>query len=109
MINYERLHKYSAPTVGAFQAVGVGLYISLFATLVNNIEKIKPEPPEMLGIMFFLTAFVISALVCSSLVLGYPVLLALEDNVKRAVQVVAWSALSLVIILGLVVVAAVSL
>jgi hypothetical protein len=56
-----------------------------------------------LGMAFFLTAFVFSALVCGSAVVGYPLVLLFEKNARRAVSVICWSAawLGLFLVLAL--------
>ena len=81
------------------QAAGVTLYIFLFVLLVTQLHPDDSKTPEILAATFFLISFVFSALVCGMLLLGYPARLALAGKIKRAAQVVAWSGLSLVIIL----------
>ena len=101
-----RLNNFAPQKVGLVQAGGVVAYILTFASLVSAIEQTgRPDPPQILAMVFFLTAFVTSALICGTLVLGYPILLLLEKQTKRAVEVLVWTAgyLGLAILLAILV------
>jgi hypothetical protein len=101
-----RLNSYAPQRVGLMQAGGVVAYILAFASLVSAIEKTGgADPPQILAMAFFLTAFVTSALICGSLVLGYSALLLLDKQTKRAVEVLVWTAgyLALAILLAMLV------
>lgn len=104
MFNPEILNRISSRLVGLAQATGVAAYVLLFALIVTNSQHVVPNGPAVLGIMFFLIAFIFSALLCGSLVLGYPILLALRGQLKRAVSIVMWTGISLVMFLVLVVI-----
>lgn len=100
-----KLSKLSPAAVGFMQALGVIVYILLLVSVLNVLESAtRNEPPEFVAAGFFMLTFVFSALVCGSLVLGYPALLAIKGNVKRAVMVVAWSGLTFAMAVALVLV-----
>lgn len=91
------MHVKSLPPwkIGLTQAVGVLCYVLFFALSIQTIngwlgDNFFPNP--FLGIAFFLTAFVFSALVCGGAILGYPLVLLFEKNVRRAVIIICWSA-----------------
>lgn len=90
--------------IGLAQAVLVLCYVLFFALSLQTIhgwlgDGIFPDP--FLGMAFFLTAFVFSALVCGGAILGYPLVLLFEKNVRRAVEIICWSAVWLAAFLGL--------
>jgi hypothetical protein len=72
--------------VGLFQALGLILYISLFATIVNSFSGTNVELGPFISIMIFLTTFVISASICSSIALGYPIILFFKGEHTRAIK-----------------------
>jgi hypothetical protein len=90
-------------------------YVIFFAFSLQTIHEIVGDtvfPNPFFGIAFFLTVFVFSALLCATVALGYPTLLCLEKNYRRATQVVLWSIAWLAILLltvGLIVIATVSM
>ncbi len=51
-----------------------------------------------MSIVLFLLAFVISALICGSLILGYPLLLFSSGQHNEAMKIVLWSLLWLVVL-----------
>jgi hypothetical protein len=108
MVRLGRLDKSSPMKIGILQAIGVVAYILIFASIVNLLRVATTfRPPEFLMATFVLLTFVFSALVCGSLVLGYPALLAIKGNVKRAVLVVAWTGASFATVLVLALIIAV--
>lgn len=87
--------KNSNLTVGLVQAAGVAAYVLLIAFTISNLEHIESDSPQVLAAAVFLTTFVISALVCGSLIMAYPATLALKGKVKDALEIIAWSAAGL--------------
>jgi hypothetical protein len=87
--------KRSNLTIGLVQALGVAGYVLLIAAAVSTLERIESNSPQILAAAAFLTAFVVSALVCGSLILAYPATLALKGKVKDALEIIAWSAAAL--------------
>ena len=96
------LMKTSPRVVGFVQAAGLTLYVTVFATLVQHVQNwfllrdVQPGP--IMSIALFLLAFVISALICGSLILGYPLLLFSSGKHHEAMKAVLWSLLWLIVI-----------
>ncbi|PIR48674.1 hypothetical protein COU80_03135 [Candidatus Peregrinibacteria bacterium CG10_big_fil_rev_8_21_14_0_10_55_24] len=98
--------------VGLAQAILVLSYVLLFALTLQTVhgwlgDNLFPNP--FVGIAFFLTAFVFSALVCGSAVLGYPLVLLVENNVRRTIEIICWSAVWLAAFLGMVLIIAIGM
>lgn len=95
-----RKPKYIEPAwqIGALQGTAVIAYVILLVTLMNALGNIENGPNQSLFIpIFFLLTFVISALICSSLVLGYPAVVALNGDIKRAIMVVVWTGVTMMV------------
>lgn len=87
------LEKEKPLTIGALQTVVLTIYISLIAAFFNFMSHQRPEDSP-LGFFLFLTLFVFSAAITSSIVFGYPTYLALVKNkVKEALTVLAYTLL----------------
>ena len=86
----------SSLKIGFLQASGIIIYILLFATAISFTEDL-PDPPIVLGIASFLTAFVFSAVFCGSMMLAYPATQALRGNIRTALETIAWSAFWLLV------------
>ena len=93
--------------ISFLQALGLFLYILIFVFSVRFAQNL-PEPEDsVLGIGIFLMAFVISALACGSMALGYPAFLLLSGRGKEALKIVlgtlAWLVIffSALLVLGL--------
>ena len=99
MITFSKFSQKPSHVIGFVQAVGVTMYISLFVLLISNMEHAAPDAPEITIGIFMLLAFVVSALSCGSLVLGYPAVLALQGKTKRAIEIVFWSGASMMLFL----------
>lgn len=88
------LDSLSPSIVALIQVALTLLYIILFSYGVVTFMP-PPDTPDALApfppMIFFLTAFVFSALLCGSLVLGYPALLFFEGVRSRALLVILWS------------------
>lgn len=86
--------KRSPILIAFLQVLAVVAYILVFAFAVNNVPRIfnlSDFDQPMVGMTFFLLAFVTSALICGSLILGYPIYLFLGGEKRQAVMVVLWS------------------
>jgi hypothetical protein len=96
--------KFSPKTIAFFQAAGLTGYIGLFAALALRMQPwghdIEASHP-IWGIILFLMAFVISALLSATLILGYPILLFFDGRKSEALKVILWSAAWLVVFLGI--------
>lgn len=84
-----------SPVFVAFlQVIGVVLYVFILTLTVNYASGILDGPAfdqPMVGMTFFLLTFVTSALICGSLVLGYPLYLFLSSQRQEAIKIIAWS------------------
>ncbi len=91
--------------VGLLQAAGLVSYVSFFAFAVSTSAnwfqaRGIEEPGPMLGMSIFLLAFVLSAAVCGSLFLGYPLVLFSRNQRAEAVWTVLWTLCWLALFLG---------
>lgn len=94
--------KYSPRLIGLIQAAGLAAYVVLFATSVQSIGKwlsaANVQTNPILEMTLALLAFVTSALICSSIVFGYPLSLFLKDKRDEALRVVKWTLTWLIIV-----------
>jgi hypothetical protein len=72
--------------IGLLNALGVLIYISLVAILIDNGEKIFGQVNDYVGPIAFLLLFTISAAAVGGLVLGQPIILYFEEKKKEAIQ-----------------------
>lgn len=93
----KNMNKLQAWSAGLLQALGVTAYIIIFVLAVQVIPARLESSNPVLGMLTALLAFVTSALICGGLALGYPILLGLAGNKSRAVQIVVWTAVWLII------------
>lgn len=93
-----KIDKMSVALVGFIQAIGVAIYCSLISlflwTMGHNIEN----APEIASGAVMLMLLVFSAAICGTLVFGYPVYLTFDKNIKKALQVLGYTFLYLLII-----------
>jgi hypothetical protein len=97
-----KLKNLSPNTIGLLQAIGIILYCALIASFFNFLEKTQAKPPAMLGFIVILFLLVVSATITGLMVFGYPVVLALDKKITRALQVIAYTLLYSVLIIILV-------
>lgn len=77
--------------LGLFQAVGLIAYIALFSLAATLLSQYVVPPAPFVAIILGLLAFVFSALVSGSIVLGYPLFLALNGEKRAAIRILVWS------------------
>ena len=98
--------KYTPLKIGLLQAVALSLYIGFFAVSVfkmqNWIYTTGVTAHPIVGILIFLFAFVISALISGSIIFAYPVTLFFDGHKREALGIVFWSAVWLIIIFAIV-------
>ena len=89
-------------------ALGEGIYITLVALLMFTVEKLfgsKPDPVIIAPIALLLL-LVVSASISGALILGKPVMLYLDGQKKKAVQlfgmILGWLILFLIIAFSIV-------
>lgn len=99
-MNISQLDNYSSQRIGLFQALGIMTYITVLTGSINLIGGAygDVQPPVMLSMMLFLLVFVVSAVITGSLGLGYATILIFRKELRRAVEVVTWTAVWLVLI-----------
>ena len=81
--------------IALYQALGLILYVSLFAFSVSKLQQwawLQALPPApALNITIFLLVFIISAVVCSSIMFAYPAMLFFGNRKDEAIKIVLWS------------------
>lgn len=91
---------------GFLQALGVSIYVACFALSVNFVGSIvdsyEVSPGPVFGIMAFLLAFIVSALITGSMMLWRPITLFLAGKRHEAVEIIFWSVVWLIAFLALV-------
>ena len=99
------LDKKSVNCVALSQAVTVTAYISLVGLLFWKGNVIFGKVPNFCGPIAFLILFVVSALITTLLVLGYPFIVFWDKKEpKKAIRVVLYTTLWLLLFLLLVLV-----
>ncbi|MEA2020643.1 MAG: hypothetical protein U9M98_02900 [Patescibacteria group bacterium] len=87
------MKKPSLPFIGFLQALGVFFYCGLVALFFWKGNEVFGVAPNYLGPLLVLLLFVLSALICALIVLGYPIKLFWEKGEpKSALRLVAYSA-----------------
>ncbi len=82
--------KRISPGVAAFlEAAGIFVYVALFA-FFSQTSTFKNMGP-MVNITLVLLVFIFSAIVCASIMFGYPTFLFLAGEKKQAVRILAMS------------------
>lgn len=97
------MEKVNLVSVGFLQAVGVVLYCFLVGALMRGVVGKFENTPGLLGMVFMLCLLVFSAAVTGSLVFGYPVYLALNKEIKKALSVLLYTLLFSLLIIVLIV------
>jgi hypothetical protein len=87
----KKLNKMHPSSIGFFQALGVAVYCFAFSSFAHFCENLNISLPQPVGIAFFLFLFVVSATLTGLLVLGYPLYLALKQEIKRALAVIGFT------------------
>jgi hypothetical protein len=97
-----KINKLSSHKIGLFQAVCVLFYCFLVAGFVMLMETFAPKQDNAIGMVAVLMLLVISAGVTGFLVFGYAAYSAINKNIKRAIQVLGYTFLYLVLFFFLV-------
>ena len=80
----------SPSVAGLLQSAFTVLYIVFLSSVaIGNVDFLPDRPP--FAPLFFLTLFVFSALLTSTLMLAYPLMLLVEGKRERAIRIVVWS------------------
>jgi hypothetical protein len=90
--------------ISLLNALATVAYIAFVALVMKNGEMIFGNMSNFLGPIAFLMLFVLSATITSSLVLGGPILMYLDNRKSEAVKLfiytVSWFFLIMVIMIG---------
>lgn len=84
---------------GAKQALGLSVYCASVGTLMNNGNLFFGKQDTFITPIFALTLFCVSALICSLIVFKYPYELFFSGKKKEALNVVVYTAVSLLLVL----------
>ena len=99
--------KASPKIIGLLQALGLILYVSLFALSSRVvIEWLKlrfdvPGSESVVPMTAFLLAFVTSSLICASIVFAYPLLLFFRGDKEMPIRIVLWNVVWLILAFAL--------
>ncbi len=99
--------KNSPKIIGLIQALGLMLYVSLFvlgSRAVIGWLKLRFDVPgseSAIPMIAFLLAFVTSALICGTIVFGYPAYLFFQGKKEIAIPIVLWNTLWLIVVFAL--------
>lgn len=78
--------------VGLLQALGLAVYISLVASIIQNGNKLFGPINNFWGPILFLTLFSFSVLICGFIALGYPVrIFWIKKNPNLAIKIVGYT------------------
>ena len=104
---------HSPAKIGFLQALGIAVYVSLFAFAAWNIGEWGRasgiDMPEIAMMIIMLTVFIVSANICGSLILAYPIMLFMKGEKKEAYTAVAYAVGWLLVFLALFGIIAVSI
>lgn len=97
------MKNFSLIKISLLNSIGVLVYVSLVAFIMQNGEKIFGKMQNFLGPIAFLLLFVVSAAITASLVLGKPILFYLDGKKQEAIKLfcftIGWMFLIMVIVL----------
>jgi hypothetical protein len=77
--------------VGFLQALGLTLYVTIFALIIQAFSGTTFNPSPFFSILIFLLTFIISATICGSITLIYPFVLFFSNKKKEALHVIMWN------------------
>ena len=93
------MNKSKLSFIGFLQALSLIIYCSLISGLFRLADNFITGPPVFLTTALMLLLFVFSAAVTGSIVFGYPVYLALNQHIKEALFVFAYTLLYCLLII----------
>ncbi len=80
--------------IGLAQAVGVAVYCGMVGGFFWLAKNYFEEPAGFLGTVLMLVLLVFSVAVVGSIIFGYPIYLALNKKIKDGLSVLAYTLLS---------------
>ena len=91
--------KKSLGMTSFIQAAVIFLYVSWVAILISNGDKLFGATPNPLGGILFLSLFIVSALICGFTFFWQPFLLWNKKKIDKAVKLVGYTTLWLLVFL----------
>ena len=86
------MRKLPLSALGFVQAFTLAVYISLVGLIMWYSQEWSDQAPGVLGILFFLTIFTVSALISGLITLGYPIFLFFKHkNTAAALKLVFYT------------------
>ena len=95
MLKYVYMKRTKLSIIGLLQALGVAGYCFLISGFFQLMEKSASKPPVFMTAAFMLMLLVFSVAVIGLTVFGYPAYLALNQKLKEALSIVAFTLLYL--------------
>ncbi|MBT4349739.1 hypothetical protein HOD19_03115 [bacterium] len=92
-----KFKKLSMPLVALLQALAVVVYCSLVALFIMWTGELMDGPGGIWQIILSLCLLVVSAAVTGFLVFGYPIYLFLDKEVKKALNLLSYTFLFLIL------------
>ena len=89
--------KISPPFLGFLQASFLFVYVFFCSLFFANPPFGKSIANTFLGPLMFLLLFVISALICALISLGYPLYLAFNKQIRKAIVIILWTLIWLIL------------
>lgn len=95
--------------IAFLQAFGIACYVAIFATTIYTLQiwsvtrAIEPHPA--LAIALFLLTFILSALICGSIMFAYPIIVFSRGQRTDALKIILWSILwlgALLVLFGII-------
>ena len=103
------MNKSKLLLIGFLQALSLIIYCTLISGIFWLGENFFKGPPDFIITAFILLLFVFSAAVTGSIVFAYPVYLALNQQIKEALSIFAYTILfCLAIIIAVIIILIVS-
>ncbi len=97
-----KLNKMKPCTIGFLQALSVGVYCLLIGLFFKLMESMAIKPIGISGTIMMLLLLVFSAGISGTLVFGYFAYLMINKEMKRALNILGFTFLYCIIIMGIV-------
>jgi hypothetical protein len=98
------MKKLHPSLIGLAQGLGVAAYCAVIAGLFQILKNSAVTAPGILASIFMLVLLVFSVAVTGSIVFGYPAYLALKNQIKEAISILAFTLLYCLAILAIIIV-----
>ncbi len=98
------MSKTKLSLIGLLQALGVVGYCFLIGGFIWFASEYFATPPGFLGVALWLSLLVFSAAVSGSIVFGYPAYLALNQNIKDALNLIVYTLLYILGLIGIIII-----